>query len=199
MAEPATAITDFILAASSWWFARRLRDGTSSAARRWWSRAFVFIGAGALAGGVWHGFHQVMPPVVDSSLWRLCLLLTLASSLCLWQAAATGFPLASHPESWRRLGWLKAAACAVLALLRPEFLVVLTDFAASMLFLAVRTLLNRHRPEAPAFLTALALFAAGAAIQSQGWAPHAGFNHNDLFHVIQLAANCVFFVGARKT
>lgn len=198
VSEPATVFTDFLLTGLSWWFAYRLAGSEANIVRRWWTRAFVLIGAGAFAGGLWHGFHLEMPPLVDTSLWRACLLLALGSSYCLWQATAYGFPPAHKPEWWRRLGLLKALAGAIAALIRPEFVVVLADFAASMLFLAVRVIRAGTQPGARWLLAGVALFALGGIVQSAGLAPHPSFNHNDLFHVIQLGGNFLFYLGARR-
>ena len=38
----------------------------------------------------------------------------------------------------------------------------------------------------------------GLAIQVTGFRSHQDFNHNDVFHVIQIIATCVFFKGARR-
>lgn len=196
-AEPATLLTDVVLAALSWWFAWKLSVRTADASRRWWSRAFVCVGAGSLVGGLWHGFHGAMSPGLDASWWRLCLLLTLASSLCLWQATAIKFP-PQRATFWPRLGWVKALACATVAMAWPEFSVVLADFAASMLFLATRSVVAAPQPGTRYFLAGVALFALGGVVQAAQWAPHHNFNHNDLFHVIQLGGNWLIYLGGRR-
>jgi hypothetical protein len=44
----------------------------------------------------------------------------------------------------------------------------------------------------------VALSAAAALVQASGFALHRHFNHNDLYHVIQLAAIVLFYRGARR-
>ena len=46
-------------------------------------------------------------------------------------------------------------------------------------------------------LAGVAVSVAAAAVQASGFAPHPGFNHNDLYHVIQLAAMFLLYRGAR--
>jgi hypothetical protein len=46
-------------------------------------------------------------------------------------------------------------------------------------------------------LIAVALSVLGAGVQASGLALHRQFNHNDLFHVIQLAGSVAFYRGAR--
>jgi hypothetical protein len=44
----------------------------------------------------------------------------------------------------------------------------------------------------------VAIGVAGLGIQMSGWRLHEAFNHNDIFHVIQIAAIYLFFKGARR-
>jgi hypothetical protein len=37
-----------------------------------------------------------------------------------------------------------------------------------------------------------------AAVQASGFALHRHFNHNDLYHVVQIAAMVLFYTGARR-
>ena len=39
---------------------------------------------------------------------------------------------------------------------------------------------------------------AAAAVQASGFELHRHFNHNDLYHVMQIAAMAAFYRGARK-
>src|SRR6185295_4683895 len=47
-------------------------------------------------------------------------------------------------------------------------------------------------------VAALVVTLIGLGIQMTGFRAHRDFNHNDIFHVIQLAAMCLFFKGARR-
>jgi hypothetical protein len=42
----------------------------------------------------------------------------------------------------------------------------------------------------------VSLLAAG--IQASGFAPHPRFNHNDLYHLIQIGAMLLLYSGARR-
>jgi hypothetical protein len=44
----------------------------------------------------------------------------------------------------------------------------------------------------------IAVSAAGFVIQKSGWDIHHHFNHNDLFHIIQIAGFWCFYEGARR-
>lgn len=73
---------------------------------------------------------------------------------------------------------------------------------ASTAFLAAATMtsgLGRGELEYVRWLKwGIGVSAAGFVIQKAGWDIHPGFNHNDLFHVIQIAGFWCFYEGARR-
>jgi hypothetical protein len=46
-------------------------------------------------------------------------------------------------------------------------------------------------------IAAVAASVAAAGVQAMKLAPHPQFNHNDLYHVIQIAAMWLFYRGVR--
>ena len=54
-----------------------------------------------------------------------------------------------------------------------------------------------HRENGKWIVAAVALGLAGLGIQISGYRMHQPFNHNDIFHVIQIGAMYLFFRGAR--
>jgi hypothetical protein len=78
--------------------------------------------------------------------------------------------------------------------------VVVWDFGATMIFAIVAAAARRERSSRAFRLLAsgVGLFAAGAVIQQAGLSPHPAFNHNDLFHVVQILGNACFFLSARQ-
>jgi hypothetical protein len=89
----------------------------------------------------------------------------------------------------------------VLIWIAPAFLKVLADFALSFALVGVIAFMGRRR--VPGFGVRLAagigLFVLGGAIQGLKLAPHVWFNHNDLFHLVQIAANTFLYLAALKT
>ena len=47
-------------------------------------------------------------------------------------------------------------------------------------------------------LAAAVVSALAAAVQASGFSLHQHFNHNDLYHVIQIAAMALLYKGARR-
>ena len=54
-----------------------------------------------------------------------------------------------------------------------------------------------RRPSGPWIISAVFLTVIGLGIQLTGFGFHQDFNHNDIFHVLQIVAMSLFFNGAR--
>jgi len=197
--EPATFLTDCLLAGWSGWLASRLRG--DQPALVWWRRAFAATAVAALAGGVFHGFGPEMPDPVAKALWHGTLLAIVTTSLCLLQAGAQA-NLTGVSLRWvERLAWVKAVAFAGGTLLDPRFLIVIADYGSAMILLfGLEAYAARRRaPHAPWVMAGVATSALAALVQQAKWSPATHFNHNDLYHVIQMFALGLFFGGARRS
>jgi hypothetical protein len=103
--------------------------------------------------------------------------------------------------------WLVAAAAAKLAiysawmLFHSEYLYVIADTGIALAAVAALhgTSAIRRRDRASLWILAgvgVSLLAAG--IQASGFAPHPRFNHNDLYHLVQIGAMLLLYSGARR-
>jgi hypothetical protein len=80
----------------------------------------------------------------------------------------------------------------------PEFRYASVASGVGLGVLLVQQIIARVRfrnPSAPWIATGVAVAAVGAGIQQVGLAPHPYFNHNDLFHVIQIVSTYLFYRG----
>jgi hypothetical protein len=201
IAEPTTTLTDVALAALTAAFgALLLRRGTAGGgvAVLLWGGALLTTSASALLGAAVHGFAPWLPPRRKAALWRATLVLIGLTDFLLVAAVAQ----AELGGAARTL--LLALALAKLALflarlrVRDDFAVAAADAGVALLaVLAVEGLaaLTGSAPGAPWIVAGVLLSLAGAAAQWKGWGLHRHFNHNDLFHVVQMAAACLFFRG----
>ena len=182
MSEPMTALTDYALAGVSAWLGWRLRGFS-----RFWALAFVALALAAFLGGTWHGFLH------GDLLWKAT---TLAVGVASFGMVAGSAAVA--PPRLRKI--LLTAAAAKLALYsawmtaHDEFIYVIADSGSA---LAAVALLHLWRFN-PWMLAGVAASAAAALAQAVGLAPHRHFNHNDLYHVIQIVAMVLFYHGARR-
>lgn len=178
MSEPVTMLTDYALGAVSAWLGLRLLKVT-----RYWAVAFLAIALAAFLGGTWHGFVQ------SDLLWKATVLSVGVASfgMVAGSAADTG--------KLRRALTLLAVAKLVLygawMLFHDDFIWVIADTGSA---LALVALLYAWRFDGW-MLAGVGASVAAALAQAAGLALHRHFNHNDLYHVIQIGAMLLFYRG----
>ena len=198
VAEPTTALTDYAIAAACAFFAIML---SARGAAPEWTLGFALGGASALLGGTWHGFRSMFSERSQSALWLLTLL-TFGASAAAFGAGAISVAAPEAQTLSLRLAAVTAFGIfGVAALQNPHFatagrmaLLMLVTFATMSAALFLR---GAPRP-ASLMLACVLLNFAGVAVQMRNLAPHPRFNHNDLFHVFQLAALLCLYAAVRS-
>lgn len=165
-----------------------------------WGAAFAVTALAAMVGGVFHGFRPRLTPVERRRLWGTTLLLSALASFLLLLGAGVG----SEREAGRLAILVIAPVklCVTLLYLRRtgNFSVVSYDAGMSLLLilaltgveLAAGTIGTRGWWIVAGVITAL----AGALVQRLRWRLTHHFDHNDLFHVAQMAACYLLYRGA---
>lgn len=205
--EPATLVTDYLLAAFTAALAWRLFrarsldsrvGGPTSAWKLWWAVAFASTAAAGLAGGTVHGFQLLLAPGVLDLLWLLTLESLVVSSFAVARAAIAGAGLSE--AAGRRLSLAAALAYAGYGLWlagRPVFLAAIAAYGVALAVLVADQLRSklRHRG-ARSLVAGVAVSVVAAAVQQSGWSLHRAFNHNDLYHVVQAVGVWLLYRGA---
>ena len=208
ISEPATLITDYLLALFTALLARRLaraaRDAEWSAlverarTQRWWSVAFMATAAAGAAGGTVHGFQHAMARPLADLLW-IATLESLVVAAFAVVSAALG-----------QLGWSRGvtfAATFVAAAVfgfyglwvikNPVFLAAIAAYGAAFaVLLAIRFYRKPLDNAGRLLLAGVGLSLVAAGVQQSGWSIHRYFNHNDLYHVIQAVAIWLLYRSA---
>jgi hypothetical protein len=202
-AELTTAATDALLTVvvvlGIAWLCRAV---PSSFRRTLWVWGLsLFALAGALGAFV-HGFD--LGPGAKQLLWQP-LYLTLGSALALFSAGAIG-DWRGDAAARRSLPPLLALVAAFYLLTRlsgGKFLVFVIFEALALLFALVvyARLASQHRRGAGLVLTGLLLSLAGGALQASSLSLHFiwEFNHNGLYHLVQLVGVLFLLAGLRGT
>src|SRR5690349_15237497 len=191
ISEPMTLATDYLLAAVAAIIAVRvLHTAGGQDARRWWGVAFIALALGAALGGTHHGFRL-------EALWKpTVLVLGVASA-----GMVAGSAVATTLGMWR-IG-LMALAAAKLAVYwfwvwrDDRFIWVVADTSSAFSLLALLHLAAWHRAGSRWIVAGVAVSIAAAGVQASGLDLHRHFNHNDLYHLVQLAALLVYYRGVR--
>ncbi len=196
LTEPMTLATDYALAAANAYFGLRLRSPTSRA-RRYWAAGFIALAVSAFLGGTVHGFAATLQPKSLVVLWQITELAIGAGAWLL----LLGIAHAALQPGARR--WLVAFATAQLMLYAAfaawidDYVLQIADTGAAMLIILAISLagLRAGEPWARWLAAGIAVSALAAGVQAAGLAPHRNFNHNDLYHVIQIFGMYLFYRG----
>jgi hypothetical protein len=202
ISEPMTLLTDYAMGALGLWLALRLlrrARAESRIAALLWGGSLLMMALAAIAGGTWHGFHAWLPTRWPSALWQSTLLASgLGSALML---AAVVIAVCRDAPRRALLGAVAAKflAYAWIVAAREDFLPVIVDQGSALLLVLLAALCAGRSGLAPArrwLAAAVAISLAGGLIQYARIAPHPAFNHNDLFHAVQMVAIvCLYRAG----
>lgn len=201
--EPMTMVTDLVLACLGALFAYRLwRDRPQSSRRsaRLLAAAMASMALGAAAGGISHGLRLTVGETADAILWKVTVY-SIGLMAFFFVASAA---LSSLQERARRLLlWL--ATVQLLGywwwmLNHDAFVYVIYDYVSAMSIVLVIQLweLRRGQTSAAWISAGVVLSFIGAAVQQSGLTLHRHFNHNDLYHVVQMVAAWMLYKGGRS-
>jgi hypothetical protein len=189
ISEPTTLATDYALGGVAGWLAWRLfRNRSSQESRFLWALAFAALALAALLGGTWHGFAR------NDFLWKATLLSAGVASFAMLAAAAFAATTGVLRNSLLAVAAAKLVIYSAWMLAHDDFVWVIADTGIALAAVALLHLVSFNGW----ILTGVAVSIVAAAVQASGFAPHPHFNHNDLYHLIQIGAVALLFRGAMR-
>jgi len=192
-AEPATTLTDLLLAAQTFSYAARLRKGPAWAHKsgRLWVMAFVAAGIAALT--------EERTPRLRGGLWKIVGLATSAASAAMLAAGAFAALRRPYRGALLTFAAVKFVIAGVATWRLGDFLYIIVDYAASMvILLALQVRQWRYSPAAPRLTGGVLVSFLAAGIQQSGLTLHKHFNYNDLYHVVQMGGFHLLYTGAKR-
>ena len=196
--EPMTMVTDFMITIVAAFCFFKLKKHKAS---KYWQQAFVFLGLSALAGGAHHGFSNLWSEELNFYSWKLTLLSIGGVSLNLAFEAIYRLKT-KYSKSLRTLFALKTSLYFVVILFfADQFFVVILEYLPNLIFLLMISiyLFFKERMQTHFYIiigVLISLMAAG--IQVSGWSLHEHFNHNDLYHVVQIIGLIFYYKSALR-
>jgi hypothetical protein len=202
LSEPTTMVTDYVLVLLCGFFAWRLwrvGKGTAQASVCSWAAGFVCFGLASLVGGTVHGFSAILSEAVLQALWKFtlyaiglasCFLLTGTLSACLVLPVRRFVMLIPYAQLIIYAFWMAT---------HDDFRYVIYDYAVTnlgILALQFHAGIIRRARSAPWLAGGVLVSFLAAAVQFNEIALHQHFNHNDLYHVIQMGGMYLFYRGA---
>lgn len=190
--EPATLVTDLLLAGLGGVLAWRLRRQVMSENRAaiGWCAALGAMAVSALVGGLYHGFAPNFSAAVDAVWWRL--VLALICGMGLTMAMSLIHEIGSRGRGWMGVLGVKFLLSLAAVMAWPDFRVAMIDYGLAMLAWVLAALVLRRKWSAW-MLAGVGLSAVAGSVQQSGWDLSPGFNHNDVFHAIQALALVGFY------
>jgi hypothetical protein len=197
-AEPVTALTDAVLAA---WTALccALLFARASGRRPvlLWACAFAAVAVSALAGAVFHCCRPLFDPLAATLVWKVVPVTTGVAALCFGWAAALAWLRPAARRVAVAILIAEFIACLVAAAMSNSFFVAAADYVPVLAAILVGCIARWN-------LRAARLIAGGVVVSFAALAVEASslragpLDHNDIFHVIQMAAMLLLYRGGAR-
>lgn len=196
--EPTTAITDYIIFLLGVFFGWSTLAIQDSQFHQLWGASFISIGIGAFFGGTSHGFGPKMKEIYRKIIWRFTLIFIGISGLLIAMSSSVffmtekgenalfiiaGILLITYYLKIRKQDSFRSAVTFYMPLLG----VSLVGFPMAFYFQDITGALS--------ITIGLIVCIAGSLIQKMKISIHEKFNHNDLFHVIQMLGMFLMYRG----
>lgn len=203
ISEPMTMLTDYLLGVWTLYLAFKLiREGIGISQRSilLWGLSFFATGIAAIIGGTSHGFALYFGTVTRVVIWTATLYSIGFTSLFLLSAVIIA-TIKNPLRNWLiAFTVVKFILFAVWIFSHPEFKYVIYDYVPAMiavLILQVYVKYSRGDRSATWIISGILVSFGAAAVQQSGYMLHEHFNHNDLYHVIQMGAVFLLYKGGR--
>ena len=202
LTEPATMLTDYGLGLLCALLGHRLwRTGKASGhtSVMYWAVGMGALAVASFAGGTVHGFSLMLAESVLHALWKGTAFAIGLASCCF----LTGTIIAAVAQPLRQ-GLIVAAALqfacyAAWMATYDEFRYVIYNYGmtlAVILLVQIYQGVIRKALSAGWIVAGILVSFGGALVQQSGLALHPSFNHNDLYHVIQMVGMGLLYRGA---
>src|SRR6185436_10698955 len=149
----------------------------------------------AVAGGTLHGWGPRMGGTPRGALWLLTYGLIGLGNLLILAGAVVAAAAGGLRRALLALVAARFAVWFAFIATKPDFRYVIYDYAGTLagLLIFAAWLARRRRPGGGWIAGGVAVSLAGAVIQRGGRGLAPGFNHNDVFHVVQAVGLYLYF------
>ncbi len=204
ISEPTTTITDFILAVMGFGFGISLLflyGERHFDFHFYWGWGFIVSGLGALLGAISHGFGPIFSKKMQSLLWKMTMFFV-GFSGWLFSIAASIFFFSPDIYDWVRWILILSFIIYTLWLYKDDrFIIVILYYLPLMIFIMAGMFFHffaLNSTGSMAVAIGILVSLGGAGIQASGFSIHTHFNHNDLFHIIQMIGYVLMFQGGME-
>ncbi|MFH1068913.1 MAG: hypothetical protein V1794_04750 [Candidatus Glassbacteria bacterium] len=196
-------LTDYLLGIWAFYLALRLYPegkATRQKCTGLWSLFLFATGIAALIGGTAHGFDPYFTDRTREIIWKSTLYFILIASFFFLAGSIVAFFQGLYKRLFLIAATVKFALFSIWIVSNPDFKFAIYDYAGSMaivLILQVTAKIKSGEKSAAWIIAGIVISLIGAAVQQSGIDLHEHFNHNDLYHVIQIVVFYLWYRGAR--
>ena len=196
--SPTTAITNYMMGSIGLYLGWQTLQIQDSLFHILWACSFFSLSLGAFIGGSYYGFGPTLPNYITKVIWRLTLIFVGITGLFLAGSAAT-FYINETGKFGLIIGSAILIIKYVLGLKRDDTFHHAIKFYVIMIILAligfIPAFFSLGYTGALPIVIGLLVNLSAAGVQASGLTLHKYFNHNDLFHVIQMLGMILMYRG----
>ena len=165
---------------------------------RFLAAALLSIGLAALAGGTYHGFRVMMPSWSVTTTWKATMVAVGFASFSFAGSAVFSVIAVRARKPLLALLFLKLFVYLVWLVWNDDFRYAVYEYSPTMLAVLIAYLYAwRKLGDAAArwIVGGILVSFAAAFVQLGSLSFHQHFNHNDIYHVVQMVAVYLFYRG----
>ena len=199
--SPTTAITNYMMGCIGLYFGWQTLLFQDSLFHILWACSFFSLSLGAFLGGSYYGFGPRLPNYITKVIWRLTLIFVGITGLFLAGSAAI-FYINETGKIGLMIGSAILIIKYVLDLNKDDTFHHAIKFYVSLIILAligfIPAFFSLGYTGALQIVIGLLVNLSAAGVQASGLTLHKHFNHNDLFHVIQILGMILMYRGGSE-
>jgi Family of unknown function (DUF6962) len=197
--EPMTVLTDVLLAAAAVFGGVRIYGVSSAPVHFYFALSFFLIALGALAGATIHAIRHTSLISWVPLLWRITGIAVGTSVTAMLAATFYHLLPADYADllRWTVLGLSIIYAAWIWRDYRFQNVIVFYSICMAFVLGAMAlSYVSTGSPGARLIVVGILISFGAAAVQRSGFKLARHFNHNDIYHVIQLVGLYFFYKGA---
>ena len=199
--EPMTVLTNVVLGTFAFVLAARLAlqsaaEGVTASSAL--AGGLLATAISAILGAIAHGLDPRVDAAARGRMWRAALFATGFVGAATVVAVAFFAARGSTRTAILVFAALKLVVFTIKVARQPEFRVAAADYGGALAILlggAAYAMLRWHMAGAAWLIAGVAVSLIAGLVQARPLALHRHFNHNDLFHLIQMVALYMFYRG----
>lgn len=197
--EPMTVLTDVLLAAAAAYGGVKIYVASAAPVHLYFSLSFFLVALGTLAGATIHAIRHTSLVFRVPLLWRITGIAVGTSATAMLAATFYHILPADYADllRWTALGLSIIYAAYIWRDYRFQNVIIFYSILMAFILGAMGlSYVSTGSPGAKLIAVGIIISFGAAAIQRSGFKLARHFNHNDIYHVIQLIGLYFFYKGA---